>query len=48
MAGGVVCDVALLCNAGLWTAARLAPVWLLGGGTTRTTRDGANRILPSI
>lgn len=27
-----VCDAAWLCNAGLWTAARLAPAWLLAGG----------------
>ncbi len=28
-----VCDAAVLCNAGLWTAARLAPAWLRGGGS---------------
>lgn len=32
VARGGVCDAALLCNAGLWTAARLAPARLLGGG----------------
>lgn len=29
---GVFGDAALLCNAGLWTAARPAPAWLQGGG----------------
>lgn len=43
--GGAFCDAALLRNAGLWTAARLAPAWLLGGNRQPAQLEAAHVIL---
>lgn len=46
--GGAFCDAALLRNAGLWTAARLAPAWLLGGNRQPAQLQAAHVILLSV
>lgn len=42
--GGVFCDAAVLRNAGSWTAARLAPAWLLGGNRQPAQLEAAHVI----
>lgn len=43
--GRFFCDAALLRNAGSWTAARLAPAWLLGGNRQPAQLESAHVIL---